>query len=61
MQLWGQNHLEELSSELTSEKSLSYSGMSSIPVLRRQRELDLCKFKANLLYILNSRLAKATE
>ena len=32
-----------------------------IPSLRRQRQADLCEFKVNLFYRVNSRLAKATQ
>jgi len=32
-----------------------------IPAFRRQRQADLCEFKANLLYRLSSRTAKATQ
>ena len=28
--------------------------------LRRQRQVDLCEFKANLLHIVSSRTARAT-
>jgi hypothetical protein len=31
-----------------------------IPALRRQRQADLCEFKACLVYITSSRIAKAT-
>lgn len=33
--------------------------MPLIPIHRRQRQ-HLCEFEANLVYIMNSRLAKAT-
>ena len=36
--------------------------MSLIPALRRQRQVDLCEFKANLVYGASSRpVSKATE
>jgi hypothetical protein len=31
-----------------------------IPALRRQRQVDLCKFKARLVYIVSSRIAEPT-
>ena len=30
-----------------------------IPVLRRQRQVDICKFKASLVYKVSSRTARA--
>lgn len=33
----------------------------SNPVLRRQRQIDICKFKANLVCIMRSITAMATE
>jgi hypothetical protein len=33
--------------------------MSLIPVLRRQRQIDLCEFKSSMLYMVSSRTAKA--
>jgi hypothetical protein len=33
--------------------------MTVIPKLRRQRQVDLCKFKASLVYRASSRIAKA--
>ena len=36
--------------------------MPSIPALRRQRQVDLCEFKASLIYRVSSRTgSKATE
>ena len=35
--------------------------MSLIPALRRQRKLELFKFEASLVYIVSSRLARATQ
>lgn len=32
-----------------------------IPALRRQEKVDLYEFEANLVYIVNSRLLKATR
>ena len=32
-----------------------------IPAFRRQRQVDLCEFKANLVYIVSSRTAGATQ
>jgi hypothetical protein len=32
-----------------------------IPALRRQRQADLSGFKASLVYIMSSRIAKATQ
>jgi hypothetical protein len=34
--------------------------MPLIPALRRQRQADLCEFKASLVYIASSRIAGAT-
>ena len=31
------------------------------PALRRQRQVDLCEFKASLVYIVSSRTTKATQ
>jgi hypothetical protein len=31
-----------------------------VSVLRRQRQMDLCEFKASLVYIVYSRTARAT-
>lgn len=31
------------------------------PVLESQRQIDLCKYKASLVYIVSSRLARATQ
>jgi hypothetical protein len=31
-----------------------------IPALERQRQVDLCEFKASLVYRVNSRISKAT-
>lgn len=31
------------------------------PVLRKQKQLQLCEFKANLVCILSSKLARATK
>jgi hypothetical protein len=33
---------------------------SLLPVSGRQRQVDLCGFKANLIYVTSSRLARAT-
>jgi hypothetical protein len=33
--------------------------MPFIPTLRRQRQADLCEFKANLVYKASSRIARA--
>jgi hypothetical protein len=35
--------------------------MLLIPVLRRQRQVDLCEFKASLVYNVSSRTGKATQ
>jgi hypothetical protein len=35
--------------------------MPLIPVLGRQRQTDLCEFKASLIYRLSSRIARATQ
>jgi hypothetical protein len=35
--------------------------MSLIPSLRRQRQVDLCKTEASLVYRVNSRTARATQ
>jgi hypothetical protein len=35
--------------------------MLVIPALRRQRQVDLCKFKASLVYRVSSRTARATQ
>lgn len=35
--------------------------MPFIPALERQKQQDLCQFNANLVYRVNSRVAKATE
>jgi hypothetical protein len=32
-----------------------------IPTLRRQREVDLCRFEASLIYIVSFQAARATE
>lgn len=34
--------------------------MPVIPALERQRQMELCKFKARLVYIVSSRTTKAT-
>jgi hypothetical protein len=31
-----------------------------VPALRRQRQMDLCEFEANLVYRVSSRTARAT-
>jgi hypothetical protein len=31
-----------------------------IPALRRERQADLCEFQASLVYMVNSRTARAT-
>jgi hypothetical protein len=31
------------------------------PVLGRQRQVDLCEFEANLVYVVSSRTARAME
>jgi hypothetical protein len=33
----------------------------SIPALGRQRQVDLCEFKASLIYRVSSRITKATQ
>jgi hypothetical protein len=35
--------------------------MPLIPVLKRQRQADLCEFKASLVYRVNFRTARATQ
>lgn len=35
--------------------------MTLVPVVRRQRKVDLSKFKASLIYKKSSRAARATE
>jgi hypothetical protein len=35
--------------------------MPLIPTLRRQKEVDLCEFEANLVYRVSSRIARATQ
>ena len=35
--------------------------MPLIPALGRQRQADLCEFKASLVYIVSSRPARATQ
>ena len=35
--------------------------MPLIQALRRQRQADLCEFKASLVYTMSSRTARATE
>jgi hypothetical protein len=35
--------------------------MPLIPTLERQRQVDLCDFKANLIYKLSPRTARATQ
>ena len=35
--------------------------MFLIPALGRQRQVDVCQFKASLVYIMSSRTAKATH
>jgi hypothetical protein len=35
--------------------------MPLIPVLSRQRQRDRCEFKANLVYRVSSRIARATQ
>jgi hypothetical protein len=35
--------------------------MLLIPALGRQRQVDFCKFKASLVYIINSRTARAAK
>lgn len=32
-----------------------------MPALRRKRQVELCEFKANLVYIVNSREARVTQ
>jgi hypothetical protein len=32
-----------------------------IPVLRRQRQMDVCEFKASLVYRVSSRIARAIQ
>ena len=41
--------------------TISYIGQPSIPVFRKQRQVDLCEFVANLVYRVSSRTAKATQ
>jgi hypothetical protein len=35
--------------------------MSLIPALRKQRQADLCEFKASLVYRASSRISRATQ
>ena len=35
--------------------------MPLIPAFGRQKQVDLCEFKASLIYTMNSRTARATE
>jgi hypothetical protein len=49
---------------VSKDKKNSKHGMvvhELIPALRRQRQVYLCEFKASLVYIVNSRTARATQ
>jgi hypothetical protein len=35
--------------------------LPTIPALRRQKQMDLCKFKASLVYIVSSKPTQATQ
>jgi hypothetical protein len=44
-----------------SQQVLKTRHTSLIPVLGRQSQVDLCEFKASLVYIVSYRTAKATQ
>ena len=65
-EVWADEPLENISCPrysgnfnwLSKMETIEHGGTPSMPTLRRQKQVDLCVFKASLVYILSSRTAR---
>ena len=49
---------EHLAFELSPERRVFFLSLCLILVIKKQREADLCEFKASLVYVVSSRTAR---